>query len=113
MILLVVIITYHVYTLLHSKCSKGCSSNSTQTQNHKSETTKDTAVGDSVLKENCPTEPTFSVVDLGEPDCNRQSSAKVPTSEEDQASRLTSEIDGDPASLVSTDSTSPLLDDYD
>ena len=101
--LLIVVITYHsVDTILNSECSKR-HTNLTESQLHRSDNSNDTGVSDSVSKESC----TYSVVDLGLGQSGRQSSAKVAIGENDQALRL-SEMDDD---RVSTDSTSPLLNE--
>ena len=111
LLLLVIVITYQVYFTLCSSCLKRCTT-LTERQLHESENANNTAVGTSLAKENYHREPTFSVVDLGPPGCDGQNLTKVLISEKDQASRLINEMD-DKASLVSIDSTSPLLDDYD
>ena len=70
-------------------------------QLYESATVNDTVVGGSLSNENNIRKPTFSALYLGQPDCVGQNLAKVEICENDDQDER--------ASLVSTDSASPLL----
>ena len=103
MMLLVAIVSYHMYARLKSNCFMRYT-NMTERELNVSANTNDTAVRGSLSNKNKNNgKPTFSALYLGQPNCCRQNSAKVETNENiDQDDR---------SSSASTDSISPLLDD--
>ena len=104
LLLLMIIISYHVYTMFCSKCFQKCQ-RSTERQLGDSQLTNDNTI-DSLSTESYRSKPTSSIVELNLPVSSRQHSA---TNKRDQLSRATSETNDDNVSLISADSISPLV----
>ena len=103
LVLLIIIILYHMYSTFCLKCLKRCRFPS-ERQMHDSELCNDATLS----TQNCPSEPTFSVVELKQPDSDDMQHSNSETSESGhyQVSKITSKANDDSISL---DSTSPLL----
>ena len=97
-ILLAVIISYHLCTILKTKCSKRHANNINEQQLYESATANNSAARGS--PSNDIKKPTSSALYLGQPDCDKNTSVEVVNDDQD-----------DEASLTSTDSLSRLLDD--
>ena len=108
LLLLIVMISYHVYTMFCSKCSKRCQ-HSTERQVDDSEPANCNTI-DALSTENHRSEPTSSVVELNLPVGGRKHPV---TTESSQLSRITNETSDDNISLISADSTTPFVYDCD
>ena len=97
-ILLAVIISYHLCTILKTKCSKRHANNTNEQQLYERATANNSAARGS--PSNGIKKPMSSALYLGQPDCDRNTSVEVVNDDQD-----------DRASLTSTDSSSPLLND--
>ena len=100
--LLAIIISYHLYAVLSTKCSKRLAHIMNERQLYESATANTSAARGSFSNNNMG-KPTFSALYLGQPDCDRKRLAEVEINVNDDQE--------DRASLASIESTSPLLED--
>ena len=101
LVLLIVIILYHMYSTFCSKCLKCC-----RFPNKRHLDDSELCNDVTFSTENCSSKPTFSVVELKQPDSDDTQHSEVSESDHCQVSRVKSKANDDSISL---DSTSPLL----